>query len=82
MARIAGTRWTIEESFEASKGEVGLTDYEVRSWHGWHRHITLAMAAHAYLAVLRAYAIEPPTLPKKADPPMPAWQQKRLSSSP
>jgi SRSO17 transposase len=82
MARIAGTRWTIEESFEASKGEVGLTDYEVRSWHGWHRHITLAMAAHAYLTVLRAYAIEPPTLPKKADPPMPAWQQKRLSSSP
>jgi SRSO17 transposase len=53
LARIAGTRWTIETCFEAAKGEVGLDDYEVRSWTGWHRHITLAMLAHAYLTVLR-----------------------------
>ncbi len=39
------------------KGEVGLDDYEVRSWTGWHRHITLAMLAHAYLAVLRQAAL-------------------------
>jgi SRSO17 transposase len=53
---VAGTRWTIEACFEAAKGEVGLDQYEVRSWTGWHRHITLAMLAHAYLAVLRGTA--------------------------
>jgi SRSO17 transposase len=53
LVRVAGTRWTIEACFEAAKSEVGLDHYEVRSWTGWHRHITLAMLAHAYLAVLR-----------------------------
>ena len=47
LVRIAGTRWTIEACFEAARGEVGLDQYEVRSWTGWHRHITLAMLAHA-----------------------------------
>ena len=56
LVRVAGTRWTIESCFEAAKGEVGLDQYEVRSWTGWHRHITLAMLAHAYLAVLRKAA--------------------------
>jgi SRSO17 transposase len=56
LVRVAGTRWTIEACFEAAKGEVGLDQYEVRSWTGWHRHITLAMLAHAYLAVLRRVA--------------------------
>ena len=56
LVRVAGTRWTIEACFEAAKGEVGLDQYEVRSWTGWHRHITLAMLAHAYLAVIRAAA--------------------------
>jgi len=56
MARVAGTRWAIEESFETGKGEVGLDQYEVRSWKGWYRHITLAMLAHAYLTVMRARA--------------------------
>ena len=51
---VAGTRWTIESSFEAAKGEVGLDQYEVRSWTGWYRHITLAMWAFALLTVLRA----------------------------
>jgi hypothetical protein len=55
--RIAGMRWTIESCFEAAKGEVGLDEYEVRSWVGWHRHVTLAMLAHAYLAVLRQAAL-------------------------
>jgi SRSO17 transposase len=54
LVQVAGTRWTIECSFESAKGEVGLDEYEVRSWHGWHRHITLAMLAHAFLSVLRA----------------------------
>jgi SRSO17 transposase len=45
MARIAARRWAIEESFAQAKGEVGLDQYEVRSWAGWHRHMTLAMVA-------------------------------------
>jgi SRSO17 transposase len=57
LVRVAGTRWTIEECFKAAKGEVGLDQYEVRSWTGWHRHITLAMLALAYLTVLRKAAI-------------------------
>ncbi len=57
LVRVAGTRWTIESCFEAAKGEVGLDEYEVRSWIGWHRHITFAMLAHAYLAVLRKAAL-------------------------
>ena len=57
LVRVAGTRWTVEACFEAAKGEVGLDEYEVRSWTGWHRHVTLAMLAHAYLAVVREVAV-------------------------
>ena len=44
--------------FETAKQLVGLDQYEVRSWDGWYRHITLALLAHACLSVMRAYAIE------------------------
>jgi SRSO17 transposase len=57
LVRVAGTRWTIEACFEAAKGEVGLDEYEVRSWTGRHRHVTLAMLAHAYLAAVRKVAV-------------------------
>ena len=57
LVRVAGTRWTIESGFEMAKGEVGLDHYEVRSWTGWHRHITLAMLALAFLTVVRKAAI-------------------------
>jgi SRSO17 transposase len=53
LARIAGRRWPVEECFEAAKQEVGLDGYEVRSWHGWYRHITLSMLALAFLAAMR-----------------------------
>jgi SRSO17 transposase len=53
MALAIGTRWTVEQCFEEGKGEVGLDQYEVRSWQGWYRHITLCMLAHAFLVVLR-----------------------------
>jgi SRSO17 transposase len=53
LARIAGRRWAIEECFEVAKQEVGLADYEIRSRHGWYRHVTLAMLALAFLAVMR-----------------------------
>lgn len=56
LVRVAGTRWTIESLFEQAKGEVGLDQYEVRSWVGWHRHITLSMLALACLAILRRSA--------------------------
>jgi SRSO17 transposase len=54
LAQVAGWRWAIEECFEVAKQEVGLADYEIRSWHGWYRHITLAMLALAFLAGMRA----------------------------
>ena len=56
LVRIAGTRWAVESLFEQAKGEVGLDHYEVRSWVGWHRHITLSMFALSYLAAIRRYA--------------------------
>lgn len=56
MVCVAGARWHIEEVFETAKGEVGLDHYEVRTWTAWHRHITLAMLAHAFLAVMCAHA--------------------------
>jgi SRSO17 transposase len=65
LAKTAGARWSIEGGFEAAKQEVGLADYEVRSWTGWHRHITLSLLAHAVLAAVRKVASE---LPKKSRP--------------
>ena len=54
LAGAAGLRWTIEECFERAKGDLGLHHCEARSWHGWHRHMTLVMAAAAFLAKLTA----------------------------
>lgn len=54
VVRVAGMRWRVEESIQTAKGEVGLDHYEVRSWTGWYRHMTLAMWAQAFLAVVRA----------------------------
>jgi hypothetical protein len=51
VVRAAGARWTIEEMFKLAKGQVGLDHYGVRSWQGWHRHITLALVALTALAV-------------------------------
>jgi SRSO17 transposase len=68
VVRVAGTRWAVESCFEAAKSEVGLDHYEVRSWTGWFRHITLAMWALALLAVLRAGVVAVEAL-KKSQPP-------------
>jgi hypothetical protein len=54
MVKAFGARWTAEQCFEEGKGEVGLDEYEVRSWHGWYRSITLSMVALAFLAAERA----------------------------
>jgi SRSO17 transposase len=51
LVRVAGARWPIEECFESGKGEVGLDHYQVRLYHAWYRHVTLAMLAHIFLTV-------------------------------
>jgi SRSO17 transposase len=56
VVQVAGTRWQVEQAFELAKGEVGLDEYEVRTWTGWYRHITLALFALAYLSVVRVHA--------------------------
>lgn len=54
LAQVAAARATIEQCLETAKGETGLDQYEVRYWHSWHRHITLAMMAQAWLAAVRS----------------------------
>ena len=56
LVNVAGARWPIEEVFGASKNEVGLDQYQVRKYEAWHRHITLAMLAHSFLAVTASKA--------------------------
>jgi SRSO17 transposase len=65
LVGVAGCRWSIESAFEQAKQEVGLDDYEVRSWDGWHRHVTLSLLAHAFLEALRVSASAGPP-PKSA----------------
>jgi len=64
QALVVGTRWTVEESFQTAKSEVGLDQYEVRSWTGWYRHVTLALWAQAFLAVIR-HVTGAPGVPQK-----------------
>jgi SRSO17 transposase len=56
LVRVEGTRWAIEDAFETAKTELGLTHNETRSWHGWHRHVSLVMLALAMLASVRSRA--------------------------
>jgi len=57
LVRVAGTRWMVECSFQAGKGQTGLDHYQVRRYQAWYRHVTLAMFALAFLAVMRARAV-------------------------
>jgi SRSO17 transposase len=66
LIRVAGIRWTVEESFQAAKGQVGLDQHQVRRWNSWHRFTTLAIAALAVLAICAAESRDPtdhPTQP-------------------
>jgi SRSO17 transposase len=54
LVRTAGARWAVEEGFQIAKNEVGLDQYQVRRYDAWYAHITLAMAAAAYLTIIRA----------------------------
>ena len=58
LARVAGTRYTVEQVIKEAKSEVGFDRYEVRSWHSWYRHITLSMLAQVWLADQRLVAGE------------------------
>lgn len=53
LVRVAGSRWAIEECFQATKNEVGLDHYQVRGYRAWYRHITLSMAAAVFLTITR-----------------------------
>ena len=67
LVSVEGHRWAIEDSFETAKNELGLDHNETRSWHGWHRHVSLVMLAFAMMAVIRHQANAVPlkkTLPR------------------
>ena len=64
LVQVEGHRWAIEDSFETAKNEFGLDHNETRSWHGWHRHVSLVMLAFAMMAVIRHRANEA-TPPKR-----------------
>lgn len=64
LVAVEGHRWAIEDSFETTKNELGLDHNETRSWHGWHRHVSLVMLAFAMMAVVR-YRANDETPPKK-----------------
>ena len=64
LVEVEGRRWAIEDAFETAKTELGLDHNETRSWHGWHRHVSLVMLAFAMLMVIRHKA-DPHLTPKK-----------------
>ena len=59
LVTVEGQRWAIEDSFETAKNELGLDHNETRSWHGWHRHVSLVMLAFAMMAAIRRQANMP-----------------------
>src|SRR4051812_43528904 len=87
LVNVEGHRWAIEDAFETAKSELGLDHNETRSWHGWHRHVSLVMLAFAMLAAIPHPATRPPppkTLPKPAGPrpPSSAGRSRRSAVSP
>ncbi len=76
MVQALGQRWTIEQCIELGKGEVGLDEYEVRTFHGWYRHMTLSMLALAFLTALRVNG-EENVLKKSLSGHSRHWRQKQ-----
>jgi SRSO17 transposase len=75
LAQVAAARWIIETEFQTAKGETGLDEYEVRSWQGWHHHLTLALLAGAFLLTLQQ------DWGGKAAPPHPPTGQPRAAGA-
>jgi SRSO17 transposase len=71
LVAVEGHRWAIEDSFETAKNEFGLDHNESRSWHGWHRHVSLVMLAFAMMAAIR----------HRANPPAPKKTQRRTTAN-
>jgi SRSO17 transposase len=69
LVAVEGHRWAIEDSFETAKNELGLDHNETRSWHGWHRHVSLVMLAFAMMAVIRHHANASLTVKKTSSRP-------------
>ena len=67
LVSVTGQRWRIEESFQAAKGLTGLDQHQVRRWTSWHRWTTLAMLAHAFLAVATATERDAQPTPDRTD---------------
>src|SRR5690348_13024568 len=87
LVNVEGHRWAIEDGFETAKNELGLDHNETRSWHGWHRHVSLVMLAFAMLAVIRhrANVPAPPKIPIRLARPRPtssAGRSRRSAASP
>jgi len=87
LVRVEGQRWAIEDSFETTKTELGLDHNESRSWHGWHRHVSLVMLAFAMMTAIRHHANQPapqktlrrlPRLPQ----PSSAGRSRKSAASP
>jgi hypothetical protein len=84
---VEGQRWNIEDGFETGKNELGLDHNETRSWHGWHRHVSLVMLAFAMLTTIRYHAnCQPPQKPppsmirKHNQPSSPGRRRKSVVS--
>jgi SRSO17 transposase len=85
LVRVEGRRWAIEDAFETAKTELGLCHNETRSWHGWHRHVSLVMLAFALLAVVRHKAdalAAPPKTPRNEAGPWSAGRCRRSVALP
>lgn len=74
LVQVEGHRWAIEDSFETAKNELGLDHNETRSWHGWHRHVSLVMLAFAMMSVIRHRANT--ATPPKTPPKMPGLRRR------
>jgi SRSO17 transposase len=81
LVRVEGQRWSIDDAFETAKSELGLDHNETRSWHGWHRHVSLVMLAFALLAVVRHKADALPAPPKTARKEHRPWSAGRCRRS-
>ena len=80
LVAVEGHRWAIEDSFETAKNEFGLDHNESRSWHGWHRHVSLVTLAFAMMAAIRHRAN--PAAAKKNAPPNHGKHKSTATPSP
>src|ERR687894_3000471 len=87
LVAVEGRRWAVEDAFETAKTELGLDHNETRSWHGWHRHVSLVMLAFAMMARARHHANQAPppkTTPRlpRSRPPSSAGRSRRSAAWP